>query len=223
MAKTFWRGLRKSTRGRGRASASKRQKILKYLAVIAAKHNLDANEFLNCIVEAWNQEESKCKQVNVRCRERKKDSAIFLFTTRHGVLAQFPIPTEILQGKNELEDYMDMVHIKVPSVEEAANPKIKDLKAGMKKVNLKTRVLEIPEPNKVYTRHGTMACVTNALVGDETGTIRMSLWNQQIDMVSEGDLIEIENGTVHRFRRERQLRIGKHGRITIVQDADDRS
>ena len=218
MPKTFWRGLGSTTSRRG--SASKRQKILKYLAIVAVKNNVDANEFLNCIGEAWAQEASKCGQVNVRCRERTKDSAIFLFTAGHEVLAQFPIPTEILQGKNELEDYMDMVHIKVPSVVEAADPEIKDLKAGMKKVNLKARVLEIPEPNMVYTKHGTVACVTNALVGDETGTIRMNLWNQQIDMVSEGDLIQIENGTVRRFRGERQLRIGRHGKITIVQDAE---
>jgi len=167
MPRIFWRG-RGRMAGRGE-SASKRRKILEYLAVLAVKYNIDANEFLNCIVEAWNQEESKCEQVNVWCRERTRDRAIFL---------------------------------------------------GMKKASLKARVLEIPEPNRVYTRHGTEAYVTNALIGDETGTIRMNLWNRQINMVSQGDLIKIENGTVARFRGERQLRIGKHGKITVVQDAE---
>jgi len=220
MAKTFWRGLGRTTRDRGRGSASKRQKILKYLAIIAVKHNVDAYELLNCIGEAWSQEESKCEQVTVRCRERTEDSAIFLFTTRHEVLAQFPIPTEILQGKDELEDYMGAVSAKALLAKKVANPKIRDLKAGMKKASLKARVLEIPEPNRVYTRHGTEAYVTNALIGDETGTIRMNLWNRQINMVSQGDLIKIENGTVAGFRGERQLRIGKHGKITVVQDAE---
>ena len=49
---------------------------------------------------------------------------------------------------------------------------------------------------------------------------RMNLWNRQINMVSQGDLIKIENGTVARFRGERQLRIGKHGKITVVQDTE---
>jgi len=218
MPRTFWRGLGRTTRGRG--SASKRQKILEYLAVIAVKHNIDANEFLNCIFEAWNQEKSECRQVNVRCRERKKDSAIFLFTTGHEVLAQFPVPTQILQGKNELEDYMKVVSARAPLAKKVMNPMVRDLRAGMKEVSLGARVLEIPEPNRVYTRHGTVACVTNALIGDETGTIRMNLWNRQIDMVSKGDLIRIENGTVARFRGKRQLRIGKHGKIAIVQDAE---
>jgi replication factor A1 len=218
MRKTFWGGLGR-TRSRGR-SASKHRKTLGYLAIIAVKHSIDARDFFNCIVEAWKHQETKCKQVNVRCRERTKDSAIFLFTAGHEVLAQFPIRTEILQGKNELESYVDMVNIRAPPVERAAKPKIKDLKAGMKKVNLKARVLEIPEPNRVYTRYGTEAYVTNALVGDETGTIRMNLWNEQINMVSEGDLIKIENGAVANFRGELQLRIGKYGKITIIRNAE---
>jgi replication factor A1 len=218
MPRIFWRGRgRMAGRRRG---ASKRRKILEYLAVLAVKYDIDADEFLNCIVEAWNQEESKCEQVNVRCRERTRDRAIFLFTAGNEVLAQFPIPTQILQGKNELEDYMKEVSTRAPSAKKVMNPEIRDLKAGMKKVSLRVRVLEIPEPNRVYTRQGTMATVTNALVGDETGTIRMNLWNRQINMVSQGDLIKIENGTVARFRGERQLRIGKHGKITVVQDAE---
>ena len=203
-----------------RRGASKRQKILEYLAMLAVKYDIDATKFFNCIVEAWNQGESKCKQVNVWCRERTRDGAIFLFTAGLEVLAQFPIPTGILQGKNELEDYMKVVSAGAPSAKKVMNPKIRDLRAGMRKVSLRARVLEIPEPNRVYTRYGTVACVTNAVVGDETGTIRMNLWNRQINMVSKGDLIKIENGTVARFRGEHQLRIGKHGKITIVQDAE---
>jgi len=217
MRKTFWRGLRRTAKSRG--SVSKRRKILEYLAIIAAKHDVDASELLNCIWEAWDQKESRCRELTIKCRERTKDSAIFLFTAGREVVAQFPIPTEVLQRKNELEGYMDIIHLK-PLSGEDADFKIKDLKAGMKKVNLRAKVLEIPEPNRVYTRYGTEAYVSNALISDETGSIRMNLWNQQISMVSKGDLIKIENGTVARFRGERQLRIGKHGRIMVVQDAE---
>jgi hypothetical protein len=187
------------------------------------KHRIEASEFFNCVLEAWNQQESKCKHVNVRCREKTRDSAVFIFTSGHEVLAQFPISTEFLQGKNDLERYMHMVNIKVRPVGVGANPNIKDLKAGMRNVNLKIRVLEIPEPNRVYTRGGKVAYVTNALVGDETGEVRMNLWNRQINMVSEGDLIKIENGTVANFRGERQLRIGKHAKMKVVQDAESLS
>ena len=216
MQKKFWRG-------RGRLPKSihthRDDRILGYLAVMAVKYKIDSDEFFSCIVEAWNKGESVCSQVKVRCRKRMRDSAIFIFTAGCEVLAQFPISNGILNGKNELENYMDATRIKAPSVREAANLKIKDLQAGMKKVSLKARVLEVPERNRVYTRFGGEAYVSNVLLGDETGRIRMALWNLQIDKVSEGDIIMIENCRVASFRGERQLRIGKHGKITVVKNA----
>jgi replication factor A1 len=215
MQKKYWRGRGRLPNG---VHSHKDEKILGYLAMMVVKHKVDPNKLFNCIVKAWNQQQAECNQIMVRCRKKTRDSANFLFTANGEVLAQFPIPIQVLQGKNELQNYLSMVHIKAPPDKEVRDLRTKDLKSGMKKVNLKGRVLEIPEPNKVYTRHGTEAYVTNALVGDETGTIRMNLWNQQINMVSEGDLVKIENGTVASFRGERQLRIGKHGRITVVED-----
>ena len=96
------------------------------------------------------------------------------------------------------------------------NPRIKDLKAGMKKVDLKAKVLKIPTPKRVPTKFGTIVNLSNVLIGDETGTITMTLWNQQIYMVSKGDRINIENGRVVTFRGERQLRIGKSGSLSVI-------
>ncbi|MDH5441241.1 MAG: OB-fold nucleic acid binding domain-containing protein [Candidatus Bathyarchaeota archaeon] len=215
MRKGIWRG-----RGRppNRTDSHTDRKTLEYLAGIAVKHRIASSEFLNCILEAWKQDESECKQLIIRCRKRTEDHAIFLFTTGQKVLAQFPIQTRILQGDNQLEDYMKMISSRAPSAKnsEAADRKIRNLKAGMKKINLKARVLEIPRPKMVYTKWGMEAHVSNALIGDETGTMRMSLWNRQIEMVSEGDVIEIRNGRVVSFKGERQLRVGKYGEISAA-------
>jgi len=210
-------------RGRGRLPSGMHSyrdgKTLEYLARIAVMRKIDSSKFFNCIVEAWNKEESECKQLVIRCRKRTKDSATFLFTTGRKVIAQFPIPTKILQGNNQLEGYMRIISARASSVKSfgVLNLKIKDLKDGMKQVNLKARVLEIPKPKMVYTKFGTEAHVSNALIADETGTIRISLWNQQINRVSEGDVIKIENGKVARFRGERQLRIGRRGSLSLIE------
>ncbi len=74
----------------------------------------------------------------------------------------------------------------------------------------------------VYTRFGTEAHISNALIADETGTIRMSLWNQQINMVSRGDSIEIENSKVVSFRGERQLRIGRNGTLSVIPQVNEK-
>lgn len=216
--------VKKVPRGRGRPPNStysyKDKRILEYLARIAVMHEVDSSRFFDCIVEAWNQKESECKQLIIRCRKKMKDSAIFLFTNVHKVVAQFSIPTKILEGNNQLESYITKMQpreVSSANSYEETNPKIQNLKAGMKRINLKATVLEIPKSKTVYTRFGTTACVSNALIADETGSIRISLWNQQINTISEGDVINIKNGKVARFRGERQLRIGRQGSLSVIE------
>jgi len=88
----------------------------------------------------------------------------------------------------------------------------------MKQVNLKAKVLEIARPTLVFTRFGNYASVANALIADETGTIKLCLWNEQIKSISIGATVQIENARVSMFRGERQLRIGKNGILSIVED-----
>jgi replication factor A1 len=97
--------------------------------------------------------------------------------------------------------------------------KIGDLKVGMKNVSLKAEVLEIPKSKNVYTRYGTTACVSNALIRDETGSMKMSLWNHQISIVHRGDVIDVKNGTVAWFSGERQLRLGRSGSLSVIECA----
>jgi replication factor A1 len=112
---------------------------------------------------------------------------------------------------------MRTIQAKKSHTRKILNPKIEDLRAGMKKIHLKAKVLEIPEPNIVYTRLGSSASVSNILVSDETGTIRMSLWNRQINSISKGDIIELENGKVASYRGQLQLRIGRKGSLNVIK------
>jgi replication factor A1 len=219
MSKQIWKG-----RGRPLNSmpSYKDGRILENLAKIAILHKVDASEFFNRIVEAWNHDRSECKQLAIECRKRTKNSAIFLFTKgrkrARKVVAQFPISIAILRGKNQLEGYTETILARTSSVKnfEGLTSKIGNLKVGMKKVSLKAEVLEIPESKMVYTRYGTTACISNALIKDETGSMKMSLWNDQISMVHEGDAIDVKNGKVSWFRGERQLRLGRSGSLSII-------
>ena len=47
--------------------------------------------------------------------------------------------------------------------------------------------------------------------------MRMSLWNAEIDRVSIGDTVEINNGRVRTFRGERQVGLGRKGRLQVVE------
>ncbi len=90
--------------------------------------------------------------------------------------------------------------------------KVAELKPGMSKVDLKVVVVEVSEPRIVRTRYG-VAKVADALVKDDTGEVKMSLWNEQISLVSPGDRISIENGYTTQFRGDVQVNVGKYGRI----------
>lgn len=95
--------------------------------------------------------------------------------------------------------------------------KISDLRDGMRGVNLVAKVLEISEPREVVSRFdGRTHKVADAIIGDETGTIKLSLWNEQIGRVNVNDTIKIENGYIRSFRGEKQLNVGKFGRLTVL-------
>jgi replication factor A1 len=222
MAKQIWRGR---GRPRNRMPLYKDRRILENLAGIAVLHNVDSTKFFNRIVEAWNHDSSECGQLAVKCRKRMRNSAIFLFTKgrkrAREVIAQFPISTTILRGENQLERYTETILARASSVKNFAGvtSKIGDLKVGMKKVSLKAEVLEIPKSKVVYTKYGTTACVSNTLVGDETGSMKMSLWNHQIGMVHKGDVVDVKDGEVAWFSGEKQLRLGRSGSLSVIECA----
>jgi replication factor A1 len=89
------------------------------------------------------------------------------------------------------------------------------LKSRMRGINIKAKVIEIPPSRSVLTRLGTTAMVSNVLIGDETGKIRISLWNDQIDKVRVGDEVKLENCYVANYLGQPQLRLGRKGTISV--------
>ncbi|MCW4018829.1 MAG: OB-fold nucleic acid binding domain-containing protein [Candidatus Bathyarchaeota archaeon] len=95
--------------------------------------------------------------------------------------------------------------------------KIKELQDGMKRVEVEASVVEKGDTRQVQSRYkDEVYNVADAIVQDETGTIKLTLWNEQIDMVNLGDNIKIENGYVTSFKGEIQLNVGKYGTLTVL-------
>ncbi len=86
----------------------------------------------------------------------------------------------------------------------------------MKRVNVKGTVTEKSDPREVTSRFKDQTYrVCTAVMRDETGTIKLTLWNDQIEMVNVNDVIRIENGYITSFRGEIQLNAGKFGTLTV--------
>ncbi len=92
---------------------------------------------------------------------------------------------------------------------------IKDLRDGMKRVNIEATVMEKGTPRQVMSREGETLSVADARVEDESGNIKLTLWNEQIALVNLNDIVRIENGYITSYKGEIQLNIGKFGKLTV--------
>jgi len=93
--------------------------------------------------------------------------------------------------------------------------KIIELKPGMRRVDITAKVLELSAPRDVTTRTGEQSRVATATVSDDSGSVKLTLWNEQIEQVSVDSNVVIENGYVTSFRGETQLNVGRYGKLTV--------
>ncbi len=97
--------------------------------------------------------------------------------------------------------------------------KISDLRPGEDGVNVKGRVLEVGEPRDVETRSG-LRTLSEAVIGDETGRIKLTLWGEHAGSLSVGQVIEVQNGFTTAFRGKVQLNVGQRGAIKVLDDSE---
>jgi replication factor A1 len=86
----------------------------------------------------------------------------------------------------------------------------------MKNVSIEAKVTEKSEPREVMSRFKDETYkVATAMIADETGTIKLTLWNDQINKVSINNIVKVEKGYVTSFKGDIQLNIGKYGTLTV--------
>lgn len=190
-----------------------------YLAFLSVKYSVDPDTLFQALVSTKEHKKTNCGEISIECRGNVEDERIFLMMEGSTVVAQLRVSEGFLLEKgNPLRKFMDTARIRRYIAKKSDAPQtssIRDLRVGMRNVNLNAMVLEIPEPTYVYTRFGNNAVVTNALIGDATGTIKLCLWNDQIGCVSVGDNIQIRNARAFTFRGEKQLRVGTKGTLRV--------
>ncbi len=192
-----------------------------YLAFLSAKYDVDSDALFCALLSAGENGKSRCGNLSIECRGKRKGKVIFLITKDSEVVAQLPVSERFLsQEGNPIRNFMetDMVRKQVTKKTKLpASYSIGDLRAGMNHVNLKAKVLEVTKPRQVFTRYGNYAHLAKALIADGTGKIKLCLWNDQIDAVSVGDTVQIENARTSTFRGERQLILGKNGTLSNTE------
>mgnify|MGYP001082971043 CR=1 FL=1 len=85
----------------------------------------------------------------------------------------------------------------------------------MDRVSVSGQITYIGIKKIVKTKFGETP-VARAILEDETGKIALNLWRGQIDLVKEGDVVQIENGFVRTYQDQLELNVGSRGRIIVL-------
>jgi len=98
-----------------------------------------------------------------------------------------------------------------------SNLKIKNILPGMKNVEVVCKILKISDI-KEFNKSDGKGKVCSIYVGDETGSIRLTLWDNETDIAKElnvGDVVKIYGYT----RKDNlELRLGRYGKIVKVNE-----
>jgi len=92
---------------------------------------------------------------------------------------------------------------------------ISELKPGTGNVNIEAEVVT-KESEREINKYGRKLRVANVTIKDDSGSLSLVLWNEEIDKVKEGDKIKIENGYVNEWQGTPQLTLGKFGKLTVL-------
>jgi replication factor A1 len=97
--------------------------------------------------------------------------------------------------------------------------KIEKLTPNSREVNTIVKVVSKSQVRNVTGRDYSIRRVADALVGDETGCVYLTLWEDNIDKINEEATIRITNGYVNLFRGNMRLNIGKYGSFEILKES----
>jgi len=213
-----FRGEREQ-RGRPRGNSNAYYAHLKSIVTIARKHDVDPNLLVDAFVEAWENKTSQCGKLMISLRGTTRDSATFLITKEEKVIWQFPVNLENVRNPEVLKKYIQDMPVPQPLEQEEYQKKqpINNLRFGMKGIDVTAKIIEVPPIKPVITRWGSESYVTNVMIADETGSIRLSLWNEMGNKVRVGDEVELMNCYVSRFAGQPQLRLKRKSTMTVIK------
>jgi replication factor A1 len=97
--------------------------------------------------------------------------------------------------------------------------KVAELRPFMKKVDLTVKCIEVNEPREVTSKlDNSTHKVTEALVGDDSGAVLLTLWDDAIQKVEPEKTYKITNGYTSLFKNSLRLNIGRYGQLEETEE-----
>ncbi len=97
---------------------------------------------------------------------------------------------------------------------------VDELRPGLRGINIKVRCNSKNEEREVVSRKtGETLRVTEALVGDETGSVLLTLWNEDIDKMEPDHIYQLNNAYTTVFKGSLRLNLGKYGTMEEIDES----
>lgn len=127
--------------------------------------------------------------------------------------------SEAVEKSSEKEESKEQAEKPKEETEEPLNVmKISDLAPFERNLQVTFVVVEKGETRTIISKKTNEEhSLADIKVGDETGLITCTLWDETIDRVSEGDSYTVKKGYVNVFQSQMRLALGKWG---ILEDAE---
>ncbi len=96
--------------------------------------------------------------------------------------------------------------------------KIGELRDSLSGVNVVGRVYEVGEEREFSRDDGSVGRVASVLLQDETGLVRLTLWDDDVDLTRDmvsGKVLSVENGYTRQGFGGVDLQVGNYGTISI--------
>ncbi len=104
-------------------------------------------------------------------------------------------------------------------VVEMVKKKIKELKPSDRDVDVVFSVVEKESERNVTSRQdGLEHRVAEYRVADETGSVKLTLWDEDVDRVEVGKTYELKHGYTSTFRGQLRLRKGRYGQLSESEE-----
>ncbi len=106
----------------------------------------------------------------------------------------------------------------------SSREKISELKEGQRNIELKARILAVFSP-RTTEKNGKKKKYCSLLLGDESGEIRLALWEKDVDLLDEkkvekGDIAILKNCFASTYNNKLQLSLGYNGKIEFSKEDD---
>ena len=196
---------------------------LLYMLQLAEKYDITPQVFHAAMLNAQERGKGKCGKFAIELRQSEKASCVYMFSFHDKPFGQAEIANQSLDKLRRLPEQFSGLGIRKredPNKSAKRESSIRDLKFGLKGVSFKAHVVKKSDVRAVTSKDGNPLLVCSVTLSDGTGEIPLAIWNNQINTISEGDLVEIRDARVRSFRGEIQLSLNrKTGALNVLQPA----